>query len=80
MKVRVDSERCMGHAMCHAYAPDIFDVDDTGTNTMGEFEVPDQSYQAVLRGVRACPEGAISVVESPSPANQTAMPRGHEGG
>src|SRR5262245_48430622 len=30
MKIEVDRNRCEGHAMCEAVAPDLFSVDDDG--------------------------------------------------
>ena len=30
MKIRVDPEKCQGHARCYGLAPEIFDVDDYG--------------------------------------------------
>jgi len=61
MIVRVDKTRCMGHAMCDALAPTVFEVTDLGFNEMGEFEVPDTERDAVERGMAACPERAISI-------------------
>lgn len=63
MRVRVDRDRCQGHAMCNALAGEIFEVTDEGFNEMGEFEVPDDRRPLVDRGSRACPERAIAVLE-----------------
>ena len=30
MKIRVDPDKCQGHARCYGLAPEIFDVDDYG--------------------------------------------------
>ncbi|MEK8173787.1 ferredoxin [Streptomyces sp. M19] len=63
MKGRIDEERCMGHAMCAALAPDIYEVSDSGTNDMGEFEVAPGAEDAARRGALACPERAILLEE-----------------
>lgn len=64
MKVRVDTDRCMGHGMCDALAHEVFRVDpESGFNEMGEFEVPDGQRAIVERGVSGCPERAISIIE-----------------
>lgn len=63
MKVRVDPERCMGHSMCNAMAPEVYGVSDMGFNEMGEFEVPEGGEAAAARGISACPERAISIVD-----------------
>lgn len=63
MKARVDAGRCMGHGMCNALAPEVFQVDpESGFNEMGEFEVPDEQRAIVERGVSGCPERAISII------------------
>lgn len=60
MKVRVDEAKCMGHARCIAFAPEVFawrDEDDQayvpeGTDLAGHEE-------AVRRAAMNCPERAI---------------------
>jgi ferredoxin len=63
VKVRVDADQCMGHGMCKALVPEVFEVDaESGFNEMGEFEVPNGQRAAVERGVSGCPERAISII------------------
>ena len=40
MKIRVDSEKCQGHARCYGLAPEIFDVDDYGQASVILDEIP----------------------------------------
>jgi ferredoxin len=70
VKARVDPDKCMGHGMCEALASEVYAVNgDTGYNEMGEFEVGDDLRPALLRGLTACPEQAISIlVDAPSTA------------
>lgn len=66
MKIRVSAEGCTGHARCFDAAPEVFDLDDEGYNVLrheGVVEIPPEQEAAALRGVRACPERAIVVVE-----------------
>lgn len=64
MKVRVESQRCTGHGMCNALVPEVFQVDaESGMNEMGEFEISDDRRAAIQRGVSACPERAISILD-----------------
>ncbi|OLO25804.1 ferredoxin [Streptomyces sp. MNU77] len=63
MKIRVDGERCMGHAMCNAIAPEVYEVNDMGYNEMGEFEVAGGAEAAAVRGADSCPERVISVLD-----------------
>jgi ferredoxin len=63
MKVRVDRQRCTGHAMCHANAPDVYELDDVGYNVLdGEMEVDDALAPQARRGAESCPERAIIIV------------------
>ena len=62
MKVRVDRERCQGHARCAALAPELFVLDQFGNaREAGDGTVPaalaDKAYLARAN----CPEFAIEV-------------------
>ncbi len=62
MKVKVDSERCQGHARCAALAPELFALDALGNaHAVGDGTVPvaltDKAYLAQAN----CPEFAIEV-------------------
>jgi ferredoxin len=67
MKVKVDHELCVGHAMCMGIAPDVFEVDDGGFVVApgdGVISVPADADEAIVReAVLSCPEGALSVEE-----------------
>jgi ferredoxin len=64
LRVHVDSERCQGHGLCAYYGPDIFELDDLGYSKPGFREVREGLEAQALRGVQACPERAINIVES----------------
>ena len=64
MKGSVDEGLCMGHGMCAALAPGVYEVSELGTNEMGDFEVPPGAETAARRGARACPERAIVLDEN----------------
>ncbi|WP_202842564.1 ferredoxin [Luteimonas saliphila] len=61
MKVRVEHLRCQGHARCHALAPDLFDLDDSGYVRPGDIVVPAGQEALAQRAVRACPERALAI-------------------
>ena len=63
MKIVVDCDKCQGHAMCASQAPEIYELDDTGYNSMGEFTVVEGQEDAARLGASWCPEGAITVIE-----------------
>ena len=63
MKVIVDRTRCQGHARCYAIAPTLFDLDDEGYILPGDIDVPAEMEALARRGVRACPERALTLAE-----------------
>jgi ferredoxin len=64
MRVRVDPDRCQGHARCYALAPDLFDVDDYGqSNVRGDGAVPPAREEVARLAAANCPEFAIEVLE-----------------
>lgn len=60
MKVKVAGV-CQGHARCAAVAPHIFRLDDEGFIRPEEIDVPPGEEALAQRGVRACPERALSL-------------------
>ena len=63
MKVKVDTERCVGHARCAAVAPEVFELDDDGFNVTAEQEIDPALEKQARRGARACPERVITIEE-----------------
>ncbi|KAF0969849.1 MULTISPECIES: ferredoxin [Gordonia] len=59
MRLRLDRERCVGHAQCHATAPEFFPIDDEGFSVVEDQSVPDDELPVVRAGVNACPERAL---------------------
>jgi ferredoxin len=49
--------------MCAAQAPEVYELDDTGYNTMGEFTVVEGQEEQARLGASWCPEGAITLIE-----------------
>jgi len=65
LKVIANPSLCAGHARCAAVAPEFFDLDDDGYIGFAEKAVPPELEAAARRGVRACPERALTFVEDP---------------
>jgi ferredoxin len=64
LKVKVDPNKCEGHARCAALAPELFRLDELGNaHEIGDGTVPaalaDKAYLAKAN----CPELAIEVIE-----------------
>lgn len=63
MKIRLDSERCVGHAQCYAVDPDMFPVDDAGYCVLEAHVVNAGDEEVARAGVQACPEQALVLEE-----------------
>jgi ferredoxin len=61
MRVEVNFDRCEGHGMCEAMAPEVFELDDDG-NLIHHYEGRDMHGDiaaAAERAVGACPVAAL---------------------
>jgi len=60
VKIRVDPDRCQGHARCFALAPELFSVDDYGqSSVIGCGTVPAGLEEKARLAIANCPESAI---------------------
>ena len=60
MKIRVDPDRCQGHARCFALVPELFSVDDYGlSSVIGDGTVPAELEEKAKLAIANCPECAI---------------------
>jgi ferredoxin len=66
VKVRVDRDKCMGHAVCAMNAPSLMRLDDLGYNITGTIDVAPQLEEEARRAAGSCPEAAIEIVETTS--------------
>jgi ferredoxin len=63
VKIRVDPEKCQGHARCIGIAPDLFEVDDYGlSSVVGDGTVPPDREAAARLAIANCPEYAVEEV------------------
>lgn len=58
-KIKVDFDLCEANALCEAFAPDVFEVDDDDMLQVHTDEVTDDNRERVERAVAACPRAAI---------------------
>jgi len=64
IRLRVDPDKCQGHARCKSLAPELFELDEFGNaHEIGDGTVPagleDKAYLAKSN----CPELAIDIIE-----------------
>ena len=62
MKVRVDNDKCQGHARCYGISAELFEVDEYGQSAVIVEEVPAELEEKARLAVANCPEYAIEIV------------------
>jgi ferredoxin len=64
LRVKVDRERCQGHARCSALAGELFALNDLGNaHEIGDGRVPAGLEDKAWLAKANCPELAIEVTE-----------------
>jgi ferredoxin len=64
MRIRVEHDKCTGHARCAALGPDVYELDAEGFNALRGQEIgcPEGMEEQARRGAEACPEQAIVLI------------------
>jgi ferredoxin len=64
LKIRVDQDKCQGHARCKSLAPALFDFDEFGNaHEIGDGTVPAGMEAKAWLARSNCPEIAIEIAE-----------------
>lgn len=64
LKIKVDPDKCQGHARCKALAPELFELDEFGNaHEVGDGSVPDALVEKAHLARSNCPEFAIDITE-----------------
>ena len=64
LKIRVDQDKCQGHARCKSLAPELFNLDEYGNaHEIGDGSVPAGLEDKAWLAQTNCPEIAIEVTE-----------------
>jgi len=64
LKVRVNRQRCQGHARCAALAPKLFEADEFGeAHEIGDGRVSADLHDKAYLAKANCPESAIDIEE-----------------
>ncbi|HET6736277.1 ferredoxin [Mycobacterium sp.] len=68
MKVKVNYDRCEGHAICVSLAPAVFQIGDDDEQVRVINDIPDEFVHAdVILAAKRCPIRAITVTDSSGP-------------
>ena len=64
LRIRVDQDKCQGHARCKSLAPELFDLEEFGNaHEVGDGSVPEGLEDKAWLAQTNCPEIAIEVTE-----------------
>jgi ferredoxin len=64
LKIRVDQDKCQGHARCKSLAPELFNLDEYGNaHEIGDGTVSEGLEDKAYLAQSNCPEIAIEVTE-----------------
>lgn len=64
LKIRVDQDKCQGHARCKSLAPELFELDEYGNaHEIGNGTVPAGLEDKAGLAQSNCPEIAIEIKE-----------------
>jgi ferredoxin len=64
LRIRVDQEKCQGHARCKSLAPELFELDRFGNaHAAGDGTVAEGLEGKAWLAQSNCPEMAIEVIE-----------------
>lgn len=64
LRIRVDPDKCQGHARCKSLAPELFELDELGNaHEIGDGTVPAGLEDKARLAQTNCPEIAISIKE-----------------
>jgi ferredoxin len=59
--LRIDQDRCQGHAICYMLSSHLFDVDEQGRGSVIVTQVTSDRIDEALAAVDRCPERAIEL-------------------
>jgi ferredoxin len=64
VRIRVDPDKCQGHARCITIAAQLFEADDYGlSSARGDGIVPPELEDAARLAIANCPEYAIEQID-----------------
>lgn len=61
MRIKVNRQKCSGHARCWSQAPELFVLDDEGYILPHDIDVPEGQERMAWLGAKSCPERALTI-------------------
>lgn len=63
MKVKVNSDSCIGCGACAAICEDVFEINDSGLSEAKVEVVPEDKEEAAREAMESCPTAAIEEIK-----------------
>lgn len=63
MKVKVNSDSCIGCGACAAICEDVFEINDSGLSQAKVDVVPEDKEDAAREAMESCPTAAIEEIK-----------------
>lgn len=63
MRIVVDTDRCVGHGLCEAAAPEVFEVGDGGFVVIDDAATAVADESSLRTAVSGCPSSALRIAE-----------------
>ncbi|HEY8422654.1 MAG TPA: ferredoxin [Thermoclostridium sp.] len=63
MKAFVDKDVCIGCGLCADLCPEVFNIDDDGTASAIDTDIPEDAEDAAKEAAAQCPVEAIKIDE-----------------
>jgi len=63
VRVRLHSDKCVGHGRCYVLGPEVYGEDERGHCVPAAVEVPPELADQARAGAQNCPESAIELEE-----------------
>lgn len=63
MRIVVDTDKCVGHGLCEATAPEVFEVGDEGFVNIDDSAAAEADESALQTAVNSCPSAALRATD-----------------
>jgi len=63
MKIKINTEKCIGCGMCQSICPEVFELNEKGKSEVKEGVENKKNEECIKEAIDACPVKAIEKIE-----------------
>jgi len=63
MKIKINTEKCIGCGMCQSICPEVFELNEKGKSEVKEGWEEKKNEECIKEAIDACPVKAIEKIE-----------------